>query len=977
MSGKDPKAPGWQIAPHRASGGGRLWRALEELTGSPAARQAQEAEFFRAFEGVTETGRRQILKAMGASLALAGLAGCSAAPHPDALPYVTQPGEDVLGTPRAYASAVTFGGYAQPVLGVTYEGRPVKLEGLPEHPACEGATDAFTQAALLGLYDPDRSKGPRRMGRPGDWAAFDVAMVENAARLDARRGEGFRLLTGATSSPTFARQIGEMMQRWPLARWHVFEPVGQDARYEATRLAFGRPLELQPRLDAARVIVSFDEDVLGPGPHQVRNARAWSRARRAFQQGQGEARLLVAEPAPSLTGAMAADRLIASADEVELMLVALAARFGLGAPPAVQLTARQGQWLEAAAVALQSNPGAGLVLAGPFCDPAVQALALQLDARLGAIGKTLAFTEPVLLSPPDGSRSLEVLAADLAAGRVDTLAILGANPAYAAPADLAFAAAMQKARLRIHAGLHFDETAALCHWHVPLEHELETWTDARAVDGRPSLVQPLVKPFYSVRARPVVLENLQGRLGGDARAILLATWADRLGGEADPRWKGALARGFLDEPAAEVTPTPLAPPAVGPRPRPAGLTVLIRPDPTIWDGRFADNPWLQELPKPFNKLTWDNAVLISPGLAAQLGLANGEVVRLAAPGRAVEGPVWITPGLERRTLVVHLGYGRRIPGQLGDGRGYDAYTIKTTAAPWRLEAATLTPAGRKVALASTQLHTALQGFDFVRTAPRSAVAPGPPKPPPPSFYPPKLSGSPQWGMAIDTDTCIGCNACVTACDAENNVPMTGKDQVLNGREMHWMRIDQYHAGPPEDPALFNQPVPCMHCEQAPCEMGCPVGASVHTHDGLNMQVYNRCVGTRTCSSFCPYKVRRFNWFDYTLHDPPELRAARNPEVTVRSRGIMEKCTYCVQRIEKARIAAKVEDRPIRDGEVVTACQQVCPTEAIVFGDVSDPESRVSKLKAQQRNYALLEEVNTRPRTTYLARLDDDGEAPHG
>ena len=950
--------------------GRRFWRALEELTDAPAFRRALEAEFPNAFAGVTEAGRREVLKAMGASLAFAGLAGCTAAPHPDALPYVTQPGDLVLGTPKTYATAVVFGGYAQPVLGLTHEGRPTKLEGLPEHPASQGATDAFTQAALLGLYDPDRSKAPRFMGRPTDWSGFDAAMVENAERLDATRGEGLRLLTGAVSSPTFARQLAELMQRWPLARWHVFEPVNQDLRLEATRLAFGRPLEIQPRFEACRAIVSFDDDFLGPGAWQTRNARAWSQTRRAFQGGRGEARLLVAEPAPSLTGAMAAERLIASADEVEIMAQALAGRLGAGSAPQLRLTPRQAQWVQAAAQALQRNPGAGLVLAGAHCDPAVQALALQLNERIGAIGKTLGFCAPILLQPPDGTRSFEALAADLAAGRVDTLAILEANPVYAAPADLDFPAAMQKARLRIHAGLHFDETAAACHWHAPLEHALETWDDARAVDGRTSLIQPLVRPFYAVRARSVFLQNLQGRLGGDPRAILLATWADRLGGEADPRWRETLARGFVDEPAPPQTPGAAGAPAVRLRRRGGGITVLIRPDPTIWDGRFGDNPWLQELPKPFNKLTWDNAVLVAPALAAQLDLKNGDHVRLSAGGRAIEGPAWLTPGLERRTVVVHLGYGRSLPGQLADGRGYDAYPLRTSAAPWRVEGAAAAKTGGKTELASTQLYTALQGFDFVRTAPVAAAQPGPPHPPPPSFYPPRLSGSPQWGMAIDTDTCIGCNACVTACDAENNVPMTGKSQVANGREMHWLRIDAYYEGSPDDPAFFNQPVPCMHCEQAPCEMGCPVNASVHTHDGLNMQVYNRCIGTRTCSSFCPYKVRHFNWFDYTLHDPPELRAARNPEVTVRSRGIMEKCTYCVQRIEKARIQADVENRPIRDGEVVTACQQACPTEAIVFGDVSDPESRVSKLKAQQRNYSLLEEVNTRPRTTYLARIDD-------
>jgi len=927
-------------------------------------------EFLQAFEGLSQTGRRDLLKAMGAGLALAGLAGCTAAPHPDALPYVTQPDETVPGTPRRYATAVTFAGYAQPVLATSYEGRPIKLDGLPEHPACEGASDAFTQAALLGLYDPDRSKAPRRMGRPTDWAAFDAAMVENAARLDAGGGEGFRLLTGPTSSPTFARQLAELTARWPKARWHVFDPVDEDGRLEAARLAFGRPLELLPRLESCRAIVSFDDDVLGPGPRQTRNARAWSKARRAFQAGSGECRLMVAEPAPSLTGAMAADRLVASADEVERLAVALAGRLGLGAAPAGALTPRQAQWLDAAAAALTRNPGAALVLVGARCDPAVQALALALNARLGAIGKTLGLCEPIRPQPPDGTRSLEALVADLAAGRVDTLAILDANPAYAAPADLAFAAAMQRARVRIHAGVAFDETAALCHWHAPLEHDLETWGDARAVDGRPSLIQPLVTPFHAVRARTVVLENLQGRMGGDARAILLATWKDKLGDATDPRWRRTLALGFVDEPAAESTPAAATPAAPALRPRGDGLTILVHPDPTIWDGTHANNAWLQELPKPFSKLTWDNAIGVSAALAARLGVGNGDVVKLSAGGRAIQGPVWVTPGLERRTVVAHLGYGRRLPGQLGDRVGYDAYPLRTTAQPWRIEGARLTKADARMALACTQTETDLQGFDFVRKVPQSATQPGAPPKPPPSFYPPKLSGSPQWGMAIDTDACIGCNACVTACDAENNVPMVGKAQVALGRQMHWLRIDHYRSGLGDEPAFFHQPVPCMHCEQAPCEMGCPVNASVHTHDGLNMQVYNRCVGTRTCSSFCPYKVRRFNWFDFTAHDPPELRAARNPEVTVRSRGVMEKCNYCVQRIEKARIAAKVEDRPIRDGEVVTACQQACPTQAIVFGDVSDPKSAVSRLKAQQRNYALLEEVNTRPRTTYLARLDD-------
>jgi molybdopterin-containing oxidoreductase family iron-sulfur binding subunit len=956
--------------------GRRFWRALEELADTPAFRRALRAEFPAAFDGVSDTGRRELLRVMGASLALAGLGGCTPAPSPEARPYVTQPEHTVLGRPRFYATAVEFAGYAQPVLGETHEGRPTKLEGLPEHPASRGAADAITQAAVLDLYDPDRSRGPRRLGAGCDWAAFDTAMVENAARLDARQGEGFRLLTGPVSSPTFARQLEALMARWPRARWHAFDPAGGDLRLEAAALAFGRPLEAMPRYDRCAAIVAFDDDPLGTGPQQTRNARDWSAARKAFQAGQGECRLLVAEPAPTLTGAMAGDRLVTSAADTPRLLQALAARFGEAAPPAGALTARQAQWLDAAEAALRQAGGAALVTAGPWQAPAAQALAWRLTARLGGLGRTLAFAEPVRLVPPDGARSLEALAADMNAGAVDTLAIVGPNPVYAAPGDLDFAAAMRKVRLRIHAGRHIDETAALCHWHAPLAHELEGWSDARAADGRPSLIQPLVLPFYDVRARSVVLEDLQGRLGADARALLAETWQDRLGAWGDPRWEAALARGFLDEPAAEATVSPAAVALPPPAAAPEGITVLVRPDPCVWDGERANNPWLQELPKPFTKLTWDNAVLVAPALAEAHRLENGDIVRLSAGGRTVEGGVWILPGLERRTVLVHLGYGRRAARQLSEGRGFNASRLRRVRAPWRLDGVALEPTGGRMKLASTQLNTALEGFDFVRTAPRGDVAPGPPKAEPPSLYPDRVRASPQWGMAIDTDLCIGCNACVTACDAENNVAMVGKDEVAKGREMHWMRIDQYHEGPPDDPALYNQPVPCMHCEKAPCEMGCPVNAAVHSSDGLNLQVYNRCIGTRTCSSFCPYKVRRFNWFDYTGDDPPEHRAARNPEVTVRARGIMEKCTYCVQRIEKARIQAKVENRPLREGDVRTACQQTCPTEAIVFGDVTDPNSAVSRLKAQRRNYALLEEAATRPSTTYLARLEDP-EDGHG
>jgi molybdopterin-containing oxidoreductase family iron-sulfur binding subunit len=947
----------------------QLWSSLDQRLGSPAWRKAVEAEFAEPF---ADPDRRQLFKLMGASMALAGLTGCGLGPDPDALPYVQPPDHAVLGSPRYYASAVLFGGYAQPVLGKTYEGRPIKLEGLPEHPVTQGATDAFTQAALLNLYDPDRTRAPLFMGQTTSWAAFDTAMVQKAAALNARQGEGFHLLTGPVSSPTTLRQLHALTERWPRARWYVFDPLDCPARRAASAAAFGRTLDLHPRLDQCATVVSLDDDLLGPGPRQTPNARAWSRRRKAYQASGQPCRLMVAEPAPTLTGAMAEDRLIASAADIERLTLALAVAVGAASGPEPGLTPRQAQWVQACATQLGQARGQTLVAIGPWYSAQTQALALSINAAIGAVGPTLALTEPILAGFDDPQRSIDALAEALRSGGVDTLAFLDADPVYAAPADFGFARLMDKVPLRIHVGLHADETAALCHWHLPVEHELETWADARAVDGRPSLIQPLVRPFYDVRPRSVLIENLQGRMQANGRDLFAETWKERLGEFGSNGWREALTRGFLDDPAPEVT-AKAAPAAALTLSAPTSdLTALIRPDPTVWDGAGADNPWLQELPKPFNKVTWENIVAVSPALAAERRLTNGDVVRLDAGQTHVQGPVWITPGLERRSVVLTLGYGRNIPGQKADRLGYDAYPLRTAASPWRLDGVRLTPTGGRRDLASTQPYTALDGYDFVRTMDRSSTGPGAPHAPPPSFYPARPMTSPHWGMAIDTDLCIGCNACITACDAENNIPMVGQDQVARGRQMHWLRVDLYFEGEPDEPKFYNQPVPCMHCEQAPCEMGCPVNAAVHSSDGLNLQVYNRCIGTRTCSSFCPYKVRRFNWYDFTSGDPPEVKAARNPEVTVRARGVMEKCTYCVQRIEKARIQAKVENRPIAEGEVRTACQQACPTEAIVFGDVTDPNSRVSRLKAQARNYSLLEEVNTRPNTTYLAKLKDEG-----
>jgi molybdopterin-containing oxidoreductase family iron-sulfur binding subunit len=942
---------------------GSQWRSIEELSAAPSLQPA--AEFAAPMQPPDAVGRRGVLQAMAASLALAGLAGCQEDER--ALPYVEAPEDMIPGRPKWYATAVRMAGYAMPVLGKTDAGRPVKVEGNPDHPASGGATDAFTQAALLGLYDPTRSRGPHHLGQPSTWDAFAAAMATRVAEIDARSGDGLRVLTGAVSSPTLARQIKEMTGRWPLARWHVLEPINQDRCLEAARLAFGRPLAVHVDLAAAGAIVSLDDDLLGPGPHQTSMARAWSQRRQAFQQGGDSALLLVAEPCPTATGVVAGRRLIAEPHRMARLAEAVAAALGV-AGTAPDLDDGERAWVEAAAAALHDHAGSSLLTVGVGHDPALQALALLVNHRLGNIGRTLHLTEPVLASPPDGSRSIQALAEDIAAGRVTTLVILEANPALTSPGEFDMAARIGGVDLSIHAGLHADETGTACHWHLPLQHDLETWSDGRAVDGSVSLIQPLVRPFYDVRSAHQVLDMLGGRFDRSDHDIVQDTWRQAWGDGFEARWTEALSRGVVaDSAPAAVTPEPQPFPRPGDAAAGEGLTVLFQPEPSLWDGRHRGNPWLEELPRPLTKVTWDEVVLVAPALAAARGLANGDEVRVTIDGSSATGAAWIMPGQAPGTVVLTLG-----------GSSYDAFRLRTGDAPLHRAGAVLERTGNRRPIATTQQHGAMDGFDFVRIVDRPDAAAGE-KAEAPSFYPtwPQEDG-PAWGMSIDLDLCIGCNACVAACVAENNVPMVGRDQVAMGREMHWLRVDRYYQGDPADPKIHFQPVPCMQCEQAPCEMGCPVNASVHSPDGLNQQVYNRCIGTRTCSSYCPYKVRRFNWFDFTADDPPELQAARNPDVTVRSRGVMEKCTYCVQRISAARIAAKIDGRPVRDGDVVTACQQACPTQAIVFGNIRDPEAQVSRRKASPRDYTLLEEVNTRPRTTYLARIanrrDGGGEA---
>ena len=946
--------------------GRQFWRSLEELEGTTEF-QAFLSDRFPALNA-RGINRRSLLKIMGASLALGGLSACKGDADEAAYPYVNVPEGVTPGIAQFYATAVTFGGYAQPVLGKTFAGRPVKLEGNPDHPASRGTTDAFTQAALLGLYDPTRSQSPRHLDKPADWDAFDDAILRNAEAMDGVQGDGFRLLTAPTSSPTLLRQIDGLMQRWPKARWHLCDPVHSDSRSAATRSMFGRTLDVHLAFDRAEVVVSFDDDFLGAGPLQNRNANLFADRRRLRQQGNATCHLMVTEPVLSVTGSTADRRMPVPVEEIGRLLQALGGEFGIDTSSLASTPDRQKVWLAEAADALREAGGQSLVLVGPYYPAALQSLALLINEKLGNFGTTMQFTDTIVASPPDGAASLRVLAEDMQAGRVKALAMFGVNPVHSAPAGLGFADAMEKVGLRIHAGLYDDETAALSHWHVPIQHDLESWSDARAVDGSIVLVQPLVRPFFDVRSQHVLMETLFGRQAND-RELVQATWRQVWKDGFDARWQDGLDKGIVEGSALPLSSPPVVNRDVGAIPAAsAGLTLHIRPDAGVWDGCLSDNAWAQETPRPISKITWGNVIGIDPQLAGQKKIENGDEVKVWAGGQSIVGAAWIMPGQAARTIALTLGYGRSHPDAIAAGLGYNVNALRKSDGGWHIRAAEIDKTGAKQVVATTQAHQVMDGFDFVRTVETADMTL--PRTEQPSFYPARPVNDPSWGMSIDLDLCVGCNACVTACQAENNIPVVGKELVAQGREMHWIRIDHYFEGGAEEPNSYHQPVTCMHCEQAPCEMGCPVNAAVHSIDGLNLQIYNRCIGTRTCSSYCPYKVRRFNWFDFTGDDAPSMQAMRNPDVTVRSRGVMEKCTYCVQRIAEARITADKEDRPIRDGEIVTACQQACPSQAIVFGNVADPQSAVSRRKAEARDYKLLEEVNTRPRTSYLARIED-------
>ena len=926
--------------------------------------------------------RRDLFKFVGASLALAGATACTRQPAEKIVPYVRQPEEIVPGKPLFYATAMTVGGFATGLLAESHMGRPTKVEGNALHPASLGATDAFAQASVLSLYDPDRSQTILHLGEIRPWSSFlgEMRLVLEEER--ASSGAGLAILTETVSSPTLARQIAQIRTALPAARWHQWEPAGRDNVREGARLAFGSPVNAIPRLAGADVILSLDHDFLATGPTRLADARAFAARRREGAAGGGREpnRLYVVESAMTATGARADHRRPLRYSDVGAFARAVAAAVGLG-PPAG--TGDSGgpfaadPFARAVAADLTRHRGRGLVLAGENQPPAVHAIAHALNSFLANAGRTVLYTDPVEANPEDQLASLRALVSDLGAGRVRTLLILGGNPVFTAPADLALTAALAKAPRRVHLSLENDETSDQCHWHVPEAHFLEAWSDARAFDGTATIVQPLIAPLYGGRSAHEVLGALSSDPERSAYELVRDTWRPRLGPDFEEAWRRALHDGVIQGtalPARSLSASSIPPPGA---PAARSLEITFRADPTIHDGRFANNGWLQELPKPITKVTWDNVAAVSPGTASRLGVGNGDVVTVSVAGRRVAAPVWIVPGHPDGSVGVTLGYGRTKAGKLGTGAGFDAYSIRPAAALWHAADVDLAKTGETYAIAVTQPNQSMEGRPLARSAgvaelrrePGRIHEMGHEPAPGLSLYPPHPSDTYAWGMSIDLSSCVGCNACVVACNAENNVPVVGKDQVVRGREMQWLRIDHYADGDPANPAHAFQPVACVHCETAPCELVCPTAATVHSAEGLNDMVYNRCVGTKYCQNNCPYKVRRFNFYHYsTQYRAPSLRMLANPDVTIRWRGVMEKCTYCVQRINEGKIRSELENRRVRDGDIVTACQQACPAEAITFGDLADPESRVSKLRGSPLSYGLLADLGTRPRTEYLASV---------
>ena len=989
--------------------GKKYWRSVDELANTPEFQEAVEREFPGSPHAWgDDVSRRGFLKFMGASAALAGLAGCTKQPDEPIYPYIKQPEDLILGKPNYFATAHPFVTGAVPLLVKSDQYRPIKIDGNPEHPYNQGSSDPFTQATLLDLYDPDRSQHVKFHDENREWAEFAVEFRNKV--ISTKDGTGIYFLSETITSPTLARQWKEVQAKYPKITLVQYDPA-----IAGTALANG--LNVQYDLADADVIVSLDADFLSgaafPGFHKL--VRQYAERRKSPEKLN---RLYAIESTPTTTGLKAEHRLGLRASEIPAFTAELAKAVGVpGEPSAYAWTEEQKKFLAALAKDLKAHAGKCVVIPGLYQDESVARLALVINNVLGNLEKTIAVSfEAVNSLPSNQSGDLKALVADLNAGKVDWLVILNDNPIYNAPADLEFAAAFEKAKMTAHLGSHVDETGQNAQWHIPAAHFLESWSDAGAYDGTVSIVQPMIDPLYGGKTAHHFFQALLDEPGLSPYEAVRETWKPVIKGDFETGWRKALHAGWIEGTSLDhqdlvevggieaiqkqfAAHPGLVWPHKAPVPAPKNsLEIIFRPDPNVYDGRWANVGWLQELPKPVTNLSWDNAALVSGATLTKYGLEEDDIVELTVQGRKVNAPVIVAPGHPDNSVTVHLGYGRQT-GRVAGGAGFNAYLIRTSDAPFYAVGSMKKVPG-KWGVAVTKSHfqdhrpklfggegngnnsleadEAINERGIIRyaTLEEYKADPGfanegeahPATDKSNTMFPNWEYKDNAWGMSIDMNSCTGCNACIVGCYAENNIPVVGKQQVRIGRNMQWLRIDTYFEGDLAAPRAHFQPMACQHCENAPCEQVCPVGATVHTPEGLNAMVYNRCVGTRYCSNNCPYKVRRYNFLLYSDFETESLKLMRNPDVTVRSRGVMDKCSYCVQRISSAKIEADKENRAIRDGEVVTACQQACPAQAISFGNINDRESKVAKLQGDERSYQVLADLNTRPRTKYVAAV---------
>jgi Fe-S-cluster-containing dehydrogenase component len=1014
VSSDQKVSPGQRVSSdQKGSSGQRLfWRSLEAKEHpEPLRERASGSDIVKQsidVSGLTRLRRRQFLTLSGAISALAGVGGCVRRPVEKIMPYTEMPEDVTVGVASHYASVLTRRGEALGVVVRSSEGRPTKVEGNPDHPASAGTTDLHAQAALLDLYDSERARSPMGRGVPRTMPEFDAGLADLARELAASGGAGLRILSEPTLSPTFLRLRVALRAKLPNAVFHTYAPLNDSNERAGTRLALGRPQVVHHRLAEARVIVALDSDFLMTETGSVEAAHGFASGRQMDSAAANPPnRLYAVEPTMSVTGSNADHRLSLPAQSVGAYARALAAALSgrgislggsLGSalgPP--ELAGVPPRWILTVAKDLAEHPGASLVIAGSRQPAAVHALAAAMNSALGNVGKTVVYVDPIDAEESDPFADIAALARDMAAGKVQTLFVLGGNPVLDAPADVRFGEALAQVPLSICLSGHRHETGERCTWHVPQAHALESWGDQISRMGAYSVQQPLIAPLFGGRTDISLLAALLATVGSaDAERdphLLVQATAKAYGATDELSWQRLLQRGVgTGDPllppggaapltvhdaavaaAVRALPEP-APPEVA---LPDSLEVVFLADNKLLDGRHANNAWLQELPDPITRITWDNAALIAPSTAQALGVASGDMLRLTSKAGSIDIVAWVQPGQARGSIGLPMGWGRKRGGRHALGAGFDVYPLRTSEAPHFAAGVKLTKLGTRYALSQTQEHDVMEGRPIALDATLAAYraqpnfgqwgSPDPSTPPP--WQTQDYSQGPQWGMVIDLNRCFGCSACVVACQAENNIPVVGKDQIARGREMAWLRIDRYYVGDDADePEVAFQPIGCQHCEQAPCENVCPVNATSHSPEGLNDVAYNRCIGTRYCMNNCPYKVRRFNFLNNNLDIPDTQKMVYNPEVTLRFRGVVEKCTYCVQRIQGAKIAAQREGRELKDGDVVSACQQACSARAITFGDIRDANSAVSRARGVDRNYALLADLGTRPRTRFNGKV---------